>query len=80
MGFCKLKENLHMQLSKWVPSVNKRLDVLNYNGGWASTYGLSFHTWRIDGYIEVHNETIKMKDLRETKIKVRKPETGFIPQ
>lgn len=89
MGFCKFEENLYVQLSKWVPSLNKRLDVLACNGGWVRICGLPFHMWRMDvfekigeccgGCIEVHNETIKMKDLREAKIKVRKPETGFIP-
>lgn len=53
MGFYKLEENLYAELSKWVPPVNKRFDVLSScNGEWLSIRGLAFHMWRVDIFLE----------------------------
>lgn len=53
MGFYKLEENLYAELSKWVPPVNKRFDVLSScNGEWLSIRGLAFHMWRMDIFLE----------------------------
>ncbi|KAM7493531.1 hypothetical protein LguiB_028140 [Lonicera macranthoides] len=88
-NFAFLKGSIAVRFKSWEEDEGSKCRMITFTGGWVSIAGLPISMWNesnfekiaeyCGGLIEIHQDTIIMKNYFEAKIKAKGNLNGFMP-